>query len=113
MRKSFFLFLFLALSLALAAQKSDRRDYVSVRFVPDHANWVYAVGEEVEIEVAAVRHYVPVPDAEVRYSWGMEQRELEQEGVVQTGKSDVQTLRLSSAREPGFKTLTARVEIGG
>ena len=113
MRKSFFLLLFLALSLALAAQKNDRRDYVSVRFVPDHANWVYAVGEEVEIEVAAVRHYVPVPDVEVRYSWGMEQREPEQEGVVQTGKSGVQTLRLSGAREPGFKTLTARVEIGG
>ena len=113
MRKSFFLLLFLALSLTLAAQKSDRRDYVSLRFVPDHANWVYAVGEKVEIEVAAVRHYVPVPDVEVRYSWGMEQREPEQEGVVQTGKSGVQTLRLSGAREPGFKTLTASVEIDG
>lgn len=113
MRKSFSLLLFLALSLTVSAQKTNQRDYVSIRFVPNHGDWVYDVGEEVEIEVAAVRHYVPVPEAEVRYTWGMEQREAEKKGVVKTGKSGVQTLRLSGSHEPGFKTLTASVEVGG
>ena len=67
MRKTFSLLLCLGLSLGLAAQKTNLRDYVSIRFIPNHADWVYAVGEEVEIEVAAIRHYVPIPAAEVHY----------------------------------------------
>ena len=74
MRKTFSLLLCLGLSLGLAAQKTNLRDYVSIRFIPNHADWVYAVGEEVEIEVAAIRHYVPIPAAEEHYEWGSEQR---------------------------------------
>ena len=66
MRKTISLFLCLVLSLGLAAQKTNMRDYVSIRFVPNHIDWTYAVGESVEIEVAAIRHYVPIPDAAVR-----------------------------------------------
>lgn len=113
MRKTFSLLLCLVLSLGLVAQKTNVRDYVSVRFVPDHADWTYAVGESVEIEITAVRHYVPIPDAEVRYEWGMEQHAAEKSGVLRTGKSGVQRLRLTGAAQPGFKTLSASVEIDG
>ncbi|MGN0235683.1 MAG: acetylxylan esterase [Paludibacteraceae bacterium] len=113
MRKTFSLLLCLLLSLGLSAQKNNVRDYISIRFVPNHADWVYAVGEEVEIEIAAIRHYVPVPDAEIRYEWGMEQRDAEKKGTVRTAGSGVRTLRLPGAKQPGFKTLTARVEIDG
>ena len=113
MRKSFFLLLCFMLSLGLAAQKTNLRDYVSIRFIPNHADWVYAVGEEVEIEVAAVRHYVPIPDVEVRYEWGMEQQEAEKNGTLRMGKSGIQRVRLAGATQPGFKTLTASVEVEG
>lgn len=113
MRKTFSLFLCLVLSLGLAAQKTNLRDYVSIRFIPNHADWVYTVGEEVEIEVAAVRHYVPIPDAEVHYTWGMEQRDAEKVGTMRTGKQGVQRLRLAGAKQSGFKTLSASVEVDG
>ena len=113
MRKTFSLFLCLVLSLGLAAQKTNLRDYVSIRFIPNHADWVYTVGEEVEIEVAAVRHYVPIPDAEVHYTWGMEQRDAEKVGTMHTGKQGVQRLRLAGAKQSGFKTLSASVEVDG
>ena len=113
MRKTISLFLCLVLSLGLAAQKTNMRDYVSIRFVPNHIDWTYAVGESVEIEVAAIRHYVPIPDADVRYEWCMEQRATEKSGVLRTGKSGVQRLRLPGASQPGFKTLSASVEIDG
>ena len=99
MRKTISLFLCLVLSLGLAAQKTNMRDYVSIRFVPNHIDWTYAVGESVEIEVAAIRHYVPIPDADVRYEWGMEQRATEKSGVLRTGKSGVQRLRLPGASQ--------------
>ena len=113
MRKTFSLLLCLGLSLGLAAQKTNLRDYVSIRFIPNHADWVYAVGEGVEIEVAAIRHYVPIPAAEVHYEWGMEQREPEEIGILRTGAQGVHQLRLSGATQPGFKTLTASVEVDG
>ena len=113
MRKTLSLFLCLALTLALSAQKTNLRDYVSIRFVPNHSDWVYAVGEEVEIEIAAVRHYVPIPNAEVRYEWGMEQHDAETKASLRTGNNGVQKLRLAGAKQPGFKTLTASVDIDG
>ncbi|MGM9809610.1 MAG: acetylxylan esterase [Paludibacteraceae bacterium] len=113
MRKIFSLLLCLGLSLGLAAQKTNLRDYVSIRFIPNHADWVYAVGEDVEIEVAAIRHYVPIPAAEVHYEWGMEQREPEKADILHTGKQGMHRLHLSGATQPGFKTLTASVEVDG
>ena len=103
MRKTFSLLLCLGLSLGLAAQKTNLRDYVSIRFIPNHADWVYAVGEEVEIEVAAIRHYVPIPAAEVHYEWGMEQRKPEEVGILRTGAQGVHRLRLSGARSLGSR----------
>ena len=95
------------------AQKVNQRDYISMRLVPNHADWVYEVGEEVEIEVAAIRHYVPIPNIDLQWEWGMEQRQPSAEGIVSSGKKGVQVLRLKGAAEPGFYTLQVGVSIDG
>ena len=81
MKKYLSLSLCLVLSISLFAQKANLRDYVSIRFIPNHADWVYAVGEEVEVEIAAICHYTPIPNAELGYEWGMEQHEAEKNSV--------------------------------
>ena len=113
MKKTLFLLFFCLMSVVVCGQKTNQRDYVSIRFAPSHADWVYAVGEQVEIEVAPICHYVPVPNIEMTYSWGPELRPAETEGRIFSGKDGEVCLSLQGLNEPGFKTLTVSVEVGG
>ena len=109
----FIVFFGLLFAVVAMAQSKNMRDYVSLRMIPNHADWVYQPMEEVVIEIAAVRHYVPIPEAKISYTWGMEQRTPEREGAITTDWNGITTLRLKGAACPGFKTLTATVEIDG
>lgn len=92
------------------AQKANVRDYISVRFIPTHADWVYAVGEKVTIEVAPICHYTPMPNTDITYTWGPELRPVELTKTISSGKTGVVTLTLDGMKEPGFKTLTVTVK---
>jgi cephalosporin-C deacetylase-like acetyl esterase len=55
----------LASSLSLVAQQQER--YVKVNIAPDHADWLYRVGEKVRFEVEVTRNDEPLQDVNIRY----------------------------------------------
>jgi len=111
--KRIFILLCLLPSVLIFGQKRDQRDYITVQMVPNHADWVYASGEDITITLSVVRHYCALPDMEVQCTWGKELRESEKEWTVNTGKKGEVSLKLKGQKEPGFKTLTARVTYEG
>lgn len=113
MKKILSLFLLCLMTIGIWGQKTNQRDYVSVRFAPSHADWVYAVGEQVEMDVTPVRHYMPIQNLKMTYSWGPELRPVEVEKTISSGKEGTAHLSLSGMKEPGFKTLTVSVEVDG
>lgn len=110
-KKMLSLLMLCMLTLGLFAQKQNVRDYVSVRFTPSHADWVYRCGEKVEIDVAAIRHYMPIANADLRYTWGPEMRPVDLDKTVNAGKTGIVSLKLDGSKEPGFKTLTVYVTV--
>lgn len=112
--KRFFLMALVACTALLAfAQRTDQKDYVSVRFAPSHADWIYAVGEEVVIDVTPICHYMPLAKTDLSYTWGPELRPVEVQKTISSGKTGTVSLRLSGLKEPGFKTLTVSLEYEG
>ena len=111
--KRILLLLFLLPSVLVFGQHRDQRDYITVQMVPNHSDWVYASGEDITITLSVVRHYCAMPDMEVQCTWGKELRDSEKEWTVNTGKKGEVSLRLKGQKEPGFKTLTARVTYEG
>lgn len=99
--------------MGICAQKTDQRDYISVRFTPSHSDWVYAVGEQVVIDITPICHYRPIASTDITYTWGPELRPIEVQKTISSGKNGSVTLHLSGLHEPGFKTLTASIVIDG
>lgn len=95
------------------AQRTNVKDYISIRFTPSHADWTYSVGEEVVVEVAPICHYMPMPQMELVYSWGPELRPAEQNKTISSGDKGSIVLHLPGMKEPGFKTLTVSVQYEG
>ncbi len=98
-------------SLAAFGQRDIQKDYVTIAFEPDRADWVYAVGDTVRLAVSVRKHYLPIPDVEISYAFGMELREPQCMGTLRTGGGTA-VLVLPGAEEPGFMTcrVTAQVE---
>ena len=112
MKRFFFSFFACACCLLAVGQRNNQKDYVTVMFVPDHADWTYEVGETVRIDVSVRKHYVAIPDLDITYEWGMEQHEPRETGTLNTGKG-VRTLVLKGASEPGFMTCKVTAEVDG
>ncbi|MCQ2335206.1 MAG: acetylxylan esterase [Paludibacteraceae bacterium] len=89
------------------------RDNIYIGFEPSHTDWVYALGEDVKVEVSLREHYCPVPNVVLHCEWGPEMRAAETTFDVQLGKSGVEVLTLKGAKTPGFKTLQISAEWKG
>lgn len=110
---AFLLLLVSLICVPTEGQVRNTRDYVTIRLVPNHADWHYRRGETVEITLSVERANTVLTDMEVRCEWGMELREAEKKWALNTGKDGIETLRLTGSKEPGFKTLKATVEYEG
>lgn len=55
--KRFLILLWLLPSMLVFGQRRDQRDYITVQMVPNHADWVYASNEEVQITPLDCAHW--------------------------------------------------------
>lgn len=113
MKRISYILLALLVVLPAMSQLRNTRDYITVALEPNHTDWVYASGEEVQITLSVRRHYCAMPDMEVACEWGKELREAEKTWTVNTGRKGEIVLKLKGQKEPGFKTLTAKVTYDG
>ena len=111
--KKALLLLFFGCSFFLSqAQRTDKKDYVTILLQPDHDDWTYALGENVKLSVSVVKHSCLMEDVEVVCEWGPELRSSEWKKTFQSKKKNVSVL-LPGAKEPGFYTFTAHVKVDG
>ncbi len=94
------------------AQRTDKKDYVTIVMQPNHEDWTYKVKEKVELEVKVVKHYCAMKDVEVECKWGPELGKTEWEQTLHM-KNGVARVTLEGAKTPGFKTFTATAHVDG
>lgn len=105
--------LWLALVAALALQAENypyRSDYLWVT-VPDHADWLYATGEQAVVDVQLYHYGVPC-HTEVYYEIGTDMMEADSHGTV-TLNDGRATIAMGTMTEPGFRDLRLKATIDG
>ncbi len=108
---SFILFFFVCLTLQ--AQTKNAKDLCTVTFTPNHADWVYAIGDSVELNIQVRKYNINLPNQPLTLTWGMEMSATEQTYKISTDANGNATLRLKGSDVPGFKTCAATAIVDG
>ena len=108
--KKILLLLVLAMSCVVAAHAENypyRSDYLWLT-VPDHADWLYKVGEKAKVEVSFYLYGMP-QDVEVSYEIGPDMMPATSSGKVRL-KNGRASIDMGTMKEPGFLDLRLTVE---
>lgn len=108
--KRFLLLFFLFRTADLLAQPVER--LIKIVVTPDHADWLYKVGEPVRFNVVVYRNNVPLKGARLRYEIGPEKMEPTKKETV-TLKDGTLVLDGGTMRTAGFLRCIATVEVDG
>ena len=87
-----------------------RSDYLWLT-VPDHADWLYRVGEKAKVEVSFYRYGMP-QDVEVTYGIGQDMLPDSSTGKVML-KNGRATIDMGTMRKPGFLDLRLSATVDG
>lgn len=102
----------LGVALGVAAENYPyRSDYLWVT-VPDHADWLYRVGEKPVVDVQLYRYGVPVKDCELKYEIGNDMLPADKRGTARL-KDGRCRIVMDSRTAPGFRDLTLTAKIDG
>ncbi|MBR3451220.1 MAG: acetylxylan esterase [Bacteroidales bacterium] len=94
----------LLLTLALCPAQPSKQ-FITVYAEPDHADWVYACGQQAEFTIYAVKENVRMPLTEIEYSYGPEKLKAEKTGKVTTDKNGYARIKVPGRKVPGFTTV--------
>ncbi len=92
------------------AQPAER--LVKVIITPDHADWLYKIGEPVRFTVSVYRNNVLLRAAKLRYEVGPEKMEPTRKETVSL-RDGTLAIDGGTLRAPGFLRCTATVEVEG
>lgn len=96
----------LAAIVALATTHAEnypyRSDYLFVT-VPDHADWLYATGEEATIEVQLYQYGIPL-DATIEYSIANDEMNPDKKGTAKLHNGRTK-INIGTKKTPGFRDL--------
>ena len=105
------LLLLLALASNAAAENYPyRSDYLWVT-VPDHADWLYQVGERATVEVQFYKYGIPC-DGVVEWSAGTDLLESDAKGTA-TLKGGRASIDMGTMKKPGFRDLRLTIRLDG
>ena len=103
----------LALSLiALVAMGQSRQQKVQVILVPDHADALYKVGEQVKMKVMALDCGLPLEGVTVKYEVSEDLMDPHSKGEVVLKGAEGQ-IKMGTMKQPGFLRVKATVEYEG
>ncbi len=118
MNRFFFFRLFIAFIyfsstslLGYSQSKSDQS--IQVLVTPNHPNWNYALGEDASFKVAVLQNNIPVKNAKISYSIGLEKMRPMQTGEVILKDGSATVGRKIKLNDPGFLRFDAIVDIDG
>lgn len=102
----------LSLFQPLVSQKKNLRNLVEIEIVPNHTDWTYGVGENVEFTLRVVRANVPLNNVGLSYEIGPEKctPTITDSLFIIDGVASIQGGTMSA---PGFMTCSCRVTVEG
>lgn len=103
-------FCLLSLSLFTFAQSRPPHP-IQVLVSPDKADWTYAPGEEATFTIQILKHQVPLPEAEVSYTIGLEKMAPTDQGTRKLKNGEAQVK--GKLTDPGFLRCEARITVDG
>src|SRR5690606_21456257 len=95
----FICFLFASLT-GLAQSRTNQ--LIQVLVTPDKADWNYALGEEASFTATILKHHVPIENAQITYSIGLEKMQPMQTGSTNLTKGATAIGKKIKLNEPGF-----------
>ena len=110
MKKLFTGLLLLCLNLAVLAQPVER--LVKIVITPDHADWLYKVGQPVKFAVSVYRNNVLLKNAKLRYEVGPEKLEPTKKETF-ISKDGTLAVDGGTMRTAGFLRCTVTAEVDG
>lgn len=81
--------------------------------VPDHADWLYKVGEKATVNLQLLWHGQPLPGVEVSYAIGQDELADETSGKVVTDAKGCAVIRMASAKKPSFRDCRMACDVEG
>ncbi|TCC88720.1 acetylxylan esterase [Pedobacter frigiditerrae] len=111
MNRILFIMIFASIRLTCFAQIPPEK-LIKVTISPDHADWIYKVGEKVKFVVKVTRFNVPVRDLKLDYQIGQERLEptVKKTGIPFLGNMELDG---GTLREPGFLRCIVTAEVNG
>lgn len=79
--------------------------------VPDHADWLYQIGENAKVEVSFCKYGVP-RDGELKYSIGNDMLQPDKHGSVKL-KNGRAVINMGTKKTPGFRDMKLSVSLDG
>ena len=98
--------------LPMQAQKKNVGQLVTIEIVPDHPDWTYNVGENVQFTLRVMRAGVPLSDVALSYQIGPEKMPPLTAGRS-TMENGVLVIDGGTMEEPGFMTCSCTAEVDG
>ncbi len=113
MRKlNFIKLLFVLIPFTLWGQVTNQKSYVEIVMKPDHADWIYKIGEEVGLNIYVTKAGQIIQTGNIEYQYGMESMPAEIKGSLSLMDGST-SVKLKSSTEAGFKTFEASITIEG
>lgn len=112
MMKHIVTFLLILVTLMAMAQSSSHK-YITVVAEPDHADWVYNVGQTATFTAYAIKENVRMTDTEITYSYGPDKLDATFTGKVKTDKNGKATFKVPGMKAPGFTSVRVKVNYDG
>ena len=112
MKRVIFLFVSSVLASTLYAQNNPERSDVVWTAIPDHADWLYDVGEKAKVEVTVLHYGMPLDGVEVEYELGADLMPADVRGsvVLKNGRA---IIPMGTMAKAGFRDCRMVVEVDG
>lgn len=112
MRKFFAALVVAFVAFVAGAENYPYRSDVLWVTVPDHADWVYRMGENANVEVQFFKYGIPQDGVVVDYEIGPDMLPAEISGKV-TLKNGKAMIPVGTMKEPGFRDCRLKATVGG
>ena len=111
--KHLFFTLSLTMMFMVATAQSSSHQYITVVAEPDHDDWTYHTGEQVNFTAYAIKENVRMKGAEITYSYGPDKLDAVKTATIKTGNDGLAHFSIPGAKAPGFTSVRVKVSHNG
>lgn len=100
----------LFLSFSVMAENNPYRNDLFWVTVPDHADWIYRVGEMASVEIQVYQYGIPLDGVTVEYEIGADKMLGDTQGtaILKNGRT---TISLGTMTKPGFRDCRMKIKL--